>query len=89
MPGVLIVEAMAQAGGILLLKEEEEMAGRLVFFMGMDNIKFRKPVLPGDQLVLEMTMLKARSTTFKMAGKAFVKGDLVCEGEMMAGLVER
>jgi UDP-3-O-[3-hydroxymyristoyl] N-acetylglucosamine deacetylase/3-hydroxyacyl-[acyl-carrier-protein] dehydratase len=88
MPGVLIVEAMAQTGGILLLKEEEEMAGKLVFFMGMDNIKFRRPVVPGDQLVLEMTMLKARRTTFKMSGKAFVRGELVCEGEMMAGLVD-
>jgi UDP-3-O-[3-hydroxymyristoyl] N-acetylglucosamine deacetylase/3-hydroxyacyl-[acyl-carrier-protein] dehydratase len=89
MPGVLIIEAMAQTGGILLLKEEEEMAGKIVLFMGLDNIKFRKPVFPGDQLVLEMTMLKARTTTFKMAGKAFVRGELVCEGEMMAGLVDR
>jgi UDP-3-O-[3-hydroxymyristoyl] N-acetylglucosamine deacetylase/3-hydroxyacyl-[acyl-carrier-protein] dehydratase len=89
MPGVLIIEAMAQTGGILLLKEDEEMAGKIVLFMGMNNIKFRRPVLPGDQLVLEMTMLKARTTTFKMAGKAFVRGELVCEGEMMAGLLDK
>jgi len=89
MPGVLIVEAMAQTGGILLLKEDEAVDDKLVLFMGIDNVKFRKAVLPGDQLVMELTMLKARRSTFKMAGKAFVKGDLVCEAEMMAAIVDR
>ncbi len=89
MPGVLIVEAMAQTGGILLLKDDDEVENRLVFFMSIDNVKFRKAVVPGDQLVMELTMLKARRNTFKMAGKAYVKGDLVCEAEMMAGIVDR
>lgn len=89
MPGVLIVEAMAQVGGILLLNEQNDIQNKLVFFMGMDNVKFRKTVQPGDQLVLELEMIKARRSTFKMSGKAFVKGQLVCEAEMMAALVEK
>lgn len=89
MPGVLIVEAMAQVGGILLLNEQNDVENKLVFFMGMDNVKFRKPVQPGDQLVLELEMLKARRSTFKMIGNAFVKGQLVCEAEMMAAIVEK
>jgi UDP-3-O-[3-hydroxymyristoyl] N-acetylglucosamine deacetylase/3-hydroxyacyl-[acyl-carrier-protein] dehydratase len=89
MPGVLIIEAMAQTGGILLLKDDEEFENKLVLFMGIDNVKFRKAVLPGDQLVMELLMLKARRTTFKMTGKAFVNGELVCEAEMMAGIVAR
>ena len=89
MPGVLIIESMAQTGGILLLKDDEQVENKLVFFMGIDNVKFRKAVLPGDQLVMELIMLKARSSTFKMAGKAYVNGELVCEAEMMAGIVNR
>jgi UDP-3-O-[3-hydroxymyristoyl] N-acetylglucosamine deacetylase/3-hydroxyacyl-[acyl-carrier-protein] dehydratase len=89
MPGVLIIEAMAQTGGILLLKDDDEVENKLVFFMSIDNVKFRKSVVPGDQLVMELTMLKARRNTFKMGGKAFVKGELVCEAEMMAGIVDR
>ena len=89
MPGVLIVEAMAQTGGILLLKDDEEVENKLVVFMGIDNVKFRKQVIPGDQLVMELTMIKARRSTFKMAGKAFVKGELVCEAEMMAAVIDR
>lgn len=89
MPGVLIVEAMAQTGGILLLKDDDEVENKLVFFMSIDNVKFRKAVVPGDQLVMELTMIKARRNNFKMAGKAYVKGDLVCEAEMMAGIVDR
>jgi len=89
MPGVLIVESMAQVGGILLLNEQNDIENKLVFFMGIDNVKFRKTVQPGDQLVLELEMLKARRSTFRMAGKAFVKGQLVCEAEMMAAVVEK
>ena len=89
MPGVLIVEAMAQTGGILLLKDGEEVENKLVVFMGLDSVRFRKSVVPGDQLVMELSMLKARSATFKMAGKAFVKGELVCEAEMMAAIIDR
>ena len=89
MPGVLQIEAMAQVGGILLLNNETEVGKKLVFFMGIDNAKFRKTVLPGDQLVMELVMLKARRNTFKMAGKAYVKGQLVCEAEMMAIVVDK
>lgn len=89
MPGVLIIEAMAQTGGILLLKDGSDFENKLVFFMSIDNVKFRKSVVPGDQLVMELTMLKARRNTFKMGGKAFVKGELVCEAEMMAGVVDK
>jgi len=89
MPGVLIIEAMAQTGGILLLKDDDEVESKLVVFMSMDNVKFRKSVVPGDQLVMELTMLKARRNTFKMGGKAFVKGELVAEAEMLAGIVDR
>ena len=89
MPGVLIIEAMAQTGGILLLKDDEEVENKLVVFMSIDNVKFRKSVVPGDQLVMELTMLKARRNTFKMGGKAYVKGELVAEAEMMAGIVDR
>lgn len=88
MPGVLIVEAMAQVGGILLLNEQVNVENKLVFFMGIDNVRFRKIVQPGDQLVMELDMLKNRRTTFKMAGKAYVKGELVCEAEMMAAVVD-
>ncbi len=88
MPGVLIVEAMAQVGGILLLNEQVDVENKLVFFMGIDNVRFRKIVQPGDQLVMELDMLKNRRTTFKMTGKAYVKGELVCEAEMMAAVVD-
>lgn len=88
-PGVLIVEAMAQTGGILLLKADEDVNDKLVLFMGIDNVRFRKTVVPGDQLVMELTMIKARRSTFKMAGKAFVKGEIVCEAEMMAAVIDR
>ncbi|MBD3225808.1 MAG: bifunctional UDP-3-O-[3-hydroxymyristoyl] N-acetylglucosamine deacetylase/3-hydroxyacyl-ACP dehydratase, partial [Caldithrix sp.] len=79
MPGVLIVEAMAQVGGILLLNDQEDVDDKLVYFMSIDNVRFRKLVQPGDQLVMELTMLKNRRTTFKMAGKTYVAGQLVCE----------
>jgi UDP-3-O-[3-hydroxymyristoyl] N-acetylglucosamine deacetylase / 3-hydroxyacyl-[acyl-carrier-protein] dehydratase len=89
MPGVLIVESMAQVGGILLLKDGEDVENKLVLFMGIDNVKFRRPVVPGDQLVMELSMLKARRSTFKMAGKAYVQGELVCEAEMMAAIIDK
>ncbi len=88
MPGVLIVEAMAQVGGILLLNDRVDVENKLVYFMGIDNVRFRKVVQPGDQLVMELEMLKNRRTTFKMAGKAYVRGELVCEAEMMAAVVD-
>lgn len=85
MPGVLIVEAMGQAGGVLVVRSlPEDKAGKLVYFMGFDHVRFRKPVVPGDQLILELEMLKARSKAVKMAGVAKVDGKTVAEAQLMA-----
>ncbi len=89
MPGVLIIEAMAQAGGIMLLDGEDNTEDKLVYFMGMDKVRFRKPVLPGAQLVFECELLRKRSTSCKIFGKAFVDGQLVAEGELMAAIIAR
>ena len=87
MPGVLIVEAMAQAAGVLALESmPAEKRGGPVFFMGLDKVKFRKPVVPGDQLVLEVQIIKFRSKVVKASGKAFVKDNVVAEAELMATL---
>jgi 3-hydroxyacyl-[acyl-carrier-protein] dehydratase len=85
MPGVLIVEAMAQVGAILVnASRSEEERKELIYFMGIDKARFRKPVIPGDQLILEIIALKRRANLFKMAGKATVDGTLVAEAEVMA-----
>ena len=84
MPGVLIVEAMAQAGAILAMKSIGDITGKLVFFMAIDKVKFRKPVVPGDQLRLEVVPLRKGGAIWKMAGKAFVDGQLVSEAEFLA-----
>lgn len=88
MPGVLIVEAMAQVGGVLarlsLSGPEEKENTDSVFFMSMDKVKFRKPVVPGDQLRFEVQALRTGSRVWKMRGKAFVDQDLVAEAELVA-----
>lgn len=85
MPGVLIIEALAQAGGILAAEiRGSEKRGEIIYFMGMDAVRFRKPVVPGDQLMLEARVLKMRSRVAKMAGRALVDGQLVAEAELMA-----
>ncbi len=89
MPGVLIVEAMAQTSGILILNSLPDFEKKLVYFMQMNNVKFRKPVVPGDQLFLEVEFVNKRSKVFMMKGKAFVNGQLVAEAEFMAGVVDR
>ena len=89
MPGVLIVEAMAQVGGILLLNVVDSPEGKLVYFTGIDKVRFRKPVIPGDQLRFELDMKKRRNMIFVMEGKAFVEDNLVCEAELMASVVEK
>jgi UDP-3-O-[3-hydroxymyristoyl] N-acetylglucosamine deacetylase/3-hydroxyacyl-[acyl-carrier-protein] dehydratase len=89
MPGVLIIEAMAQVGGFMLMNLQDNPEEKLVYFMGMDNVRFRKPVRPGDQIRFELEMLKYRRTYCKMAGKAYVDGDLVAEAELMAAIVDR
>ncbi|MCK4857526.1 MAG: 3-hydroxyacyl-ACP dehydratase FabZ, partial [candidate division Zixibacteria bacterium] len=89
MPGVLIVEAMAQAGGFLLLNTVAEPETKVVYFLGIDRVRFRKPVIPGDQLRFELKMISFRRSTCKMTGQAFVGDNLVCEAEMLAAVVER
>lgn len=89
MPGVLIMEALAQTGGIMLLDGEENTEGKLVYFMAMDKVRFRKPVFPGAQLVFECELLRKRATSCKMYGKAYVDGQVVAEAELMAAIVDR
>jgi len=87
MPGVLIVEAMAQTAGVLALESmPAEKRGAPVFFMGMDKVKFRKPVVPGDQLVFEVQILKFRSKVVKASGQALVESNVVAEAELLATL---
>ena len=89
MPGVLIVEAMAQAGGILLFNSIPDPENKFVMFSKIDNMKIRKPVVPGDQLRLDCVLLKFKSRFFKLHGKAFVDGEIVVEGDMLASLLDR
>ena len=89
MPGVLILEAMAQVGGILLLNAEAKPDEKLVYFTGLDRVKFRKPVRPGDQLIFELEAIKIRHSICRMAGKAYVANELVCEAELSAAIVNR
>ncbi len=89
MPGVLIVEAMAQAGGILAFKSEPDAGDKLVFFMGIDKAKFRKPVLPGDQLRLTLEVIKRRRAIWSFKGEAFVDGKLAAEAELLATIADR
>lgn len=87
MPGVLIIEAMAQCGGVMLLASTN-MPGRLVFFSAIDKVRFRKPVVPGDQIIFEVEAVRMRSRAGTMRGKAFVEGQLVAEADMMFALPE-
>jgi 3-hydroxyacyl-[acyl-carrier-protein] dehydratase len=87
MPGVLIVEALAQTAGVLVFKSlPEEKYGQAVFFLGIDNVRFRKPVTPGDQLRLEVEITKHRQAIWGFKGKASVDGKLVAEAELLAML---
>ncbi len=87
MPGVLIVEALAQVGGILaLLATPENMGNPSIYLMGLDKVRFRQPVCPGDQLRLEVITLRSGKKFWKMEGKAYVNDTLVMEGEMIAAV---
>jgi 3-hydroxyacyl-[acyl-carrier-protein] dehydratase len=89
MPGVLVIEAMAQAGGILANESSnKESKGDIIYFMGLDNVRFRKPVVPGDQLMLHMKLLRMRSKAAKMEGVAMVNDQPVAEAVMMASFGE-
>jgi 3-hydroxyacyl-[acyl-carrier-protein] dehydratase len=89
MPGVLIVEAMAQAAGVLVLQGMPDRDSKLVFLVAIENARFRKPVVPGDTLRLEMKVVKRRSNVAKMAGRATVDGVLVAEAEVMCKLEDK
>ncbi len=84
MPGVLIIEAMAQVGGVLAFKSANQSGAKLVYFMGIDKAKFRRPVVPGDRLRFVVDVLRARHPYWKMRGQAYVEDSLVCEAELMA-----
>ncbi len=89
MPGVMILEAMAQAGGILLLNAIPDPDTKVVYFMSIDNARFRKPVLPGDQIRFELEMHAFRRNTCKMSGRAFVEDNLVASADFMAKVMDR
>jgi len=89
MPGVLIVEAMAQTAGVLVLKSIEDRASKLVLLVSIEYAKFRRPVVPGDQLRMELTMLKRKASVAKMSGIATVDGVLVAEAEVMCKLADK
>jgi len=89
MPGVLILEAMAQTGGIMMLNGNENIKESVVYFMGIDKARFRKPVLPGDTLVIEAVMTNKRRTVCQFDAKAFVRGELVCEASLMATVASK
>lgn len=89
MPGVLMIEAIAQAGGALLMTEIPDREEKLMVFTGIDSAKFRKPVMPGDQLRIEVTVLNWRSMAVKMLGVATVDGKVACEATVTCMLVSR
>ena len=89
MPGVLIVESMAQCAAVLCLLDIPERDEKLFLFGGVDKARFRRPVTPGDQLILEITMLQKRSNTIKVRGEAKVNGQLVAEAELLSVMTER
>ena len=84
MPGVLIIEAMAQVGGMLLMGAVGDPESKVVYFMSLDNVKFRKPVRPGDQIRFEIVMQQMRGRICKMRGVGLVDGEVVAEAEMAA-----
>ncbi len=86
MPGVLILEAMAQTGGILILTVFPQHKNKPFYFAGLDKVRFRKPVRPGDRLVMKVKIQKQRGMFFKMLGEAFVDDKLVAEAEMMVNV---
>jgi len=84
MPGVLMLEGMAQTGGVLAYLSDDNIAGKLFYFAGLDGVRFRRMVRPGDQIIYKLEMLKQKGKLTKMAGKAYVDGTLAVEAELMA-----
>lgn len=89
MPGVLLVEAMAQAGGVLILLEVEERQDRLVYFTGIDECRFKRPVVPGDTLRVDLEVLKLRPRAAKFRAVATVDGDIAAEATLLSAMVDR
>jgi beta-hydroxyacyl-ACP dehydratase FabZ len=89
MPGVLIVEAMAQVGAVLLLRTVPDRARKLVYFAGIDEARFRRPVIPGDQVRFEVEVLKLRARSALLRGEAYVEKTLVAEAQLLSSLVDR
>ena len=89
MPGVLIIEAMAQVGGVLLLSEIEDRSEKLVYFMGIDDARFRRPIVPGDQIRFELEVLKRRSSTCKLKGVALVDDQVAAEATVLSAIVSK
>jgi len=89
MPGVLIIEAMAQTGGLLLLKEVPDRENKLLYFVAVDEARFRRPVVPGDQLRIEMHVLNWRNSFCKLKGEATVNGEVAAEATLMCKMVDR
>ncbi len=85
MPGVLLLEAMAQVGGVAMLYPEENR-GKIAYFAGMENVRFRRPVVPGDQVRMEAELTKVRGSIGRLMAKAFVDGELAAEGEFTFAL---
>jgi beta-hydroxyacyl-ACP dehydratase FabZ len=91
MPGVLIIEAMAQVAGVMIYRDmpDEEKSRKLIYFTGIENAKFRRPVVPGDQLRIEMELVNRRNNFGKMAGRALVEGKLAAEATVMFAIADR
>jgi 3-hydroxyacyl-[acyl-carrier-protein] dehydratase len=89
MPGVLVIEAMAQAGAVLMLSEIEDRHSKLAVFTGIEGAKFRRSITPGDQLRIEVDVVSFRTRAGKMAGKAYVDGKLACEATLTCMIVPR
>jgi len=88
-PGVLLIEGMAQAGGLLLLQDIPDRSKKLIYFAGIDEAKFRRPVVPGDQVRYELEVLRLRSTFSKLAGRVTVDGQLCAEAVISSAMVDR
>ena len=88
MPGVLVIEAMAQVGGLLLMDQIENCEDKVVYFMSLDNVKWRRLITPGDTIVFELELTKYRRQVCKMRGSAYVEGKLAAEADLMARIVD-
>lgn len=89
MPGVLVIEAMAQVGGLLLMDTVEDPKDKVVYFLSLDNVKWRKPVIPGDQLVFEVKMVQSRKNVCKLRGIGRVDDKVVAEADLMARIMDK